>query len=260
MPDLRDRVEREVDFFGQGYNPRVKLDTALAHMHEGIGRQRRREVIGAAMIHASGKRVLEIGCQEWESCLFSYGYRPSELICINISEAELELGRARAARLQFACEFRNMDAHQLEFAGESFDMVFGMAILHHLEFPRALREIHRVLQTGGKILFIEPLRHNPVARLVRWLTPHARTPDELPLGRPELRLVSRNFDVENYYSEMFTVLGAIIGQRVFKNPVNPVTKLCDFVDDRLVRLVPASGAYYRSVVIRGTKPAGAWRD
>jgi SAM-dependent methyltransferase len=123
-----------------------------------------------------------------------------------------------------------------------------------------LREIHRVLRDRGKIVFLEPLRHNPVARVVRWLTPHARTPDELPLGRPELRLIARNFEVDNYYSELLTVSGAIMARPIFKNPINPLTRFCDFADRRLARMLPAAGAYYRSVVIRGTKKAASWRD
>jgi hypothetical protein len=48
-----------------------------------------------------------------------------------------------------------------------------------------------------KIVLVELLRHNPVARLVRSLMPNARTPDELPLGRLELRFIGRNFAVDN---------------------------------------------------------------
>jgi SAM-dependent methyltransferase len=55
-------------------------------------------------------------------------------------------------------------------------MVFGVAILHNLEFACALREIPRVLRDSGTIVFIEPRRHNPLALLERWLTPHAHTP------------------------------------------------------------------------------------
>ena len=80
---------------------------------------------------------------------------------------------------------------------------------------------------GGNIVFAEPLRHNPVARLVRWLTPGARSPDELPLGRPELRLIDRNFAADNYYGELFTVLGVMITRPIYSDPVNPLTRFCD---------------------------------
>jgi SAM-dependent methyltransferase len=257
--DVKNRSDREAELYDKQRLRRARFESALTYLNDGVGRQRRNEAIRVAMREATGSQVLEIGSQSWEWCLARYGYRPAQLTCINISQTELEIGRAQAAKLGVSCDFRKMDAHNLEFADSSLDMVFGVAILHHLEFDCALREIHRVLRDGGRIVFIEPLRHNRLARPVRWFTPHARTPDELPLGRPELRLIDRNFKVDNYYSELFTVIGAIVARPIFKNPINPLTRFCNFADDRLVRMVPATGAYYRSVVIRGAKKAGSWR-
>src|SRR5215472_11918715 len=251
--DVENRSDREAEVYDKQGLRRDRFESALAYLNDGVGRLRRNEAIRAAMREATGLRVLEIGSQSWEWCLARYGYQPAQLTCINISRTELEVGRAQAAKLGVSCDFRKMDAHDLEFATGSLDMVFGVAILHHLEFACAMREIHRVLRDGGKIVFVEPLRHNPVARVVRWLTPYARTPDELPLGRPELRLIARNFEVDNYYSELFTVIGAMIARPIFKNPINPVTRCCDFVDHRLAQMAPAVGAYYRSVVIRANK-------
>ncbi len=85
--DLQAWVKREAEFYDSSQNPRRKLDAALAYLDEGIGRRRRREVIRAAMHEATGKRVLEIGSQEWGSCLCAHGYRPAQITCINISEA-----------------------------------------------------------------------------------------------------------------------------------------------------------------------------
>jgi SAM-dependent methyltransferase len=257
--DTNDRVNREAELYDHQRLQRDRFEATLTYVNDGIGRLRRNEAIRMAMRDATGTRVLEIGSQSWEWCLYRYGHRPEQLTCINISQAELEVGRTQAAKLGVSCDFRKMDAHNLEFADGSLDLVFGVAILHHLEFACAMHEIHRVLREGGKIMFVEPLRHNPVARLVRWLTPHARTPDELPLGRPELRLIEQNFEVDNYYSEMFTVVGAMIARPIFKNPINPLTRFCDSADERLVRIVPVAGPYYRSVVIRGSKKAGSWR-
>lgn len=258
--DIKDRVNREVRLYDQQQLRRDGFESALTYLNDGVGRLRRNEAIRAAMHEATGVRVLEIGSQSWEWCLARYGYQPAQLTCINISRTELESGRAQAARLGVSCDFQKMDAHDLEFADGSLDMVFGVAILHHLEFARALSEIHRVLRGGGKIVFVEPLRHNPIARMVRWLTPHARTPDELPLGRRELRLIARNFEVDNYYSELFTVIGAMMARPIFKNPINPLTRFCDFVDERFARMVPPARVYYRSVVIRGSKRSETWRD
>jgi SAM-dependent methyltransferase len=258
--DIKERVTREVEFYDHQQLQRDEFETGLAYLNNGIGWRRRNEVIQTALHDAIDAQVLEIGSQSWEQCLFRYGYRPARLTCINVSQSELDLGRMRAAQLGMVCDFRRMDAHNLEFEDGSLDVVFGIAILHHLEFARAMREIHRVLRDQGKIVFVEPLRHNPAARLVRWCTPHARTPDEFPLGRPELRLLGRNFELDNYYSELLTVVGSTIARAFYASPINPLTKLCDRIDDALVRMIPAAGSYYRSVVIRGKKAATGWRS
>jgi SAM-dependent methyltransferase len=52
------------------------------------------------------------------------------------------------------------DAEALPFADESFDLVLGHAVLHHLpDLERAFSEFHRVLRPGGRIVFAgEPSR------------------------------------------------------------------------------------------------------
>ena len=52
------------------------------------------------------------------------------------------------------------DAESLPFADESFDLVLGHAVLHHLpNLRRAFAEFHRVLRPGGRIVFAgEPSR------------------------------------------------------------------------------------------------------
>ena len=52
------------------------------------------------------------------------------------------------------------DAESLPFADQSFDLVLGHAVLHHLpNLRRAFAEFHRVLRPGGRIAFAgEPSR------------------------------------------------------------------------------------------------------
>jgi SAM-dependent methyltransferase len=53
------------------------------------------------------------------------------------------------------------EAEQLPFADESFDIVFGHAVLHHIpDVDRAFAEFRRVLRPGGAIVFAgEPSRY-----------------------------------------------------------------------------------------------------
>jgi ubiquinone/menaquinone biosynthesis C-methylase UbiE len=83
-----------------------------------------------------------------------------EAVCTDISPGMLAALEANAERLGLAVETAACDAEDLPFADESFDLVFGHAVLHHLpDLPRAFGEFHRVLRPGGTALFAgEPSR------------------------------------------------------------------------------------------------------
>jgi SAM-dependent methyltransferase len=83
-------------------------------------------------------------------------------ISIDLSTEMLRRGRQRLAadsRLVFAHQagFVGARAQSLPFASETFDGVLCMNALHHLpSYADALREIHRVLKPGGRVVFSEP--------------------------------------------------------------------------------------------------------
>ena len=61
--------------------------------------------------------------------------------------------RPGAAAVGNAVSFRQMDAERLEFSDGSFDVVLSLyALLHFHEPLVALREMHRVLRPGGRIV------------------------------------------------------------------------------------------------------------
>ncbi len=48
------------------------------------------------------------------------------------------------------------DSHNLPFSDNSFDAVFCRSLLHHLPQPeKAISEIHRVLRSGGEVVFVD---------------------------------------------------------------------------------------------------------
>jgi SAM-dependent methyltransferase len=146
-----------------------------------------------------------------------------------------------------------MDAHSLEFEDESFDLVYGCAILHHLEYNRALDEIYRVLKPGGRILFAEPLGINPVGKLARVMTPFARTADEKPLMFKELAELEKRFNTRHYYEELFSVPLGVISGLLFDNPNNWLTRLAFNFDLSLHRMFPPLRYLFRHVLVVGTR-------
>ena len=100
-------------------------------------------------------------------------------------ENESDIQTASASTLDEALEAIDRD--------DSFDLVCGSGILHHLDLPAAMRELARVLRPSGRAVFMEPLGHNPAINAFRNRTPELRTPDEHPLLGKDLKLCRRYF-------------------------------------------------------------------
>lgn len=215
---------------------------------------KRVEIIRRALAQFDGGRFLELGSSSWRTWIEPTGVQPGSLTCINISQRELDKGITAAQATRVKPEFRLMDANNLEFADNSFDVAYGGGILHHLQFERALEEIRRVLRPGGAMVFEEPLNVNPVGKLVRHLTPHARTEDERPLGNAELDFCERRFSMRSRYLQFLSVPVGVITGLLKIGPQNPATRAAFVADEWLLNVVPAIGRFYRHVVLIGYKP------
>ncbi len=215
--------------------------------------QRRTEKIKEAMSFAQDKDVLEIGSSAWAGWIEGNSITPSSLTCINISEAELQLGKDSAVGCKVTPNFMLMDAHQLQFEDNSFDFVFGAAILHHLNVVTSLDEISRVLKPNGRILFVEPLGINPLGRLLRALTPEARTVDEQPFRAQEFAEINKRFETQIYYEEFLSVPLGVLSRILFKDPSNSLMRFAFRADKFLDRNFCWIRNWFRHVLITGTR-------
>lgn len=179
-----------------------RLKSRFPHVEEYPSRQRLVQTYLGHMKDLRGKTVLDYGCGRGDMTL-DYLRAGADKVCsIDISSVYVADGEARARAEGFNPQrfhFAVMDAHKMDFPDNSFDVVAGWSILHHLDATTAMREIHRVLKPGGRVLLWEPLLDSPALKLFRWLTPKARTVDELPFsGRAIKQLIADS----NWRSEM----------------------------------------------------------
>jgi SAM-dependent methyltransferase len=99
---------------------------------------------------ARGLRVLEIGCGMGTDGA-QFAAAGAHYTGIDLTEAAIDLARKKFATAGLKGEFRVADAEKLDFADESFDVVYSHGVLHHTpDTEKAVREIHRVLKTGGR--------------------------------------------------------------------------------------------------------------
>lgn len=247
---LSERVKREQESYESGLQ-RQSYDNILSHCqvfwHDEVLRQFRQ-----ALTQEGVRDVLELGSHGWAMVYDEATPLPANLNCINISETELELGRSQADARQAAIDFHIMDAHELAFPNNSFDVVFGFGILHHLDYERALDEIKRVLRPGGRMIFNEPLDINPVGAIVRMATPNARTRDEAPLKIKHLKMFSDRFQVCYRPHQFLSVPAGVISKLAFKKPANALMRTA-FEADRILARMPGLKFWFRKLVIDGVK-------
>jgi SAM-dependent methyltransferase len=145
----------------------------------------------------AGKRVIDFGCGSGANTAL-LANRGAHVWAIDISEDLLRLGQRRltVSGRPGQATFIAGSAHDLPFPDNSIDVVFGIAILHHLDLDLVSKEVRRVLKPGGRAIFQEPVRNSPVIRFVRSLIPY-RAPDISPFERPltddELRRFATGF-------------------------------------------------------------------
>jgi SAM-dependent methyltransferase len=139
----------------------------------------------------AGKQVLEYGCGmgHYTVLLAKTG---AQVTTFDISTGSLEFTRRRLAAqgLGGQVESTTAEAENLPFDEGRFDVVFGTAILHHIDPVLGPPELHRVLKEGGRAAFTEPLGMNPILNFVRDHVPYpAKTPrgDDVPLLASHLR-------------------------------------------------------------------------
>jgi len=114
----------------------------------------------------------------------------------DISPGMVEVAKRNAESLGFSVEGRVADAESIPYPDESFDLVVGHAVLHHIpDVELALREVIRVLKPGGRFVFAgEPTRHGDyvarrLSRLTWWSTTQAgRLPGLRSWVKPQAEL------------------------------------------------------------------------
>jgi ubiquinone/menaquinone biosynthesis C-methylase UbiE len=101
---------------------------------------------------AAGLKVLEIGCGLGTDGA-QFAKAGADYTGVDLTEAAVELARKRFEISNLPGKFQTADAENLEFADESFDLVYSHGVLHHTpDTAGAIREIHRVLRPGGRAI------------------------------------------------------------------------------------------------------------
>jgi ubiquinone/menaquinone biosynthesis C-methylase UbiE len=154
--------------------------------------------------NVKGARVLVYGCGTDSAALW-FAKEGADVDAIDISHNCIENQKTMAATAGLNINAFVMDAHNLDFPSETYDIVYGNAILHHLSIEMAACEFFRVLKPGGIAVFRDVMRGNFLLRLFRRATPFWRTPDEKPLTKEDFHLLTKK--CSNIQIDQFILTG-----------------------------------------------------
>jgi len=164
---------------------------------------------------SKNKIVLDYGCGIGSVTQKIATLKPSKLFGIDISEISISKAIENAKNLNLQINYSVDNCEETKFKAETFDLVFGSGILHHLDLEKSVVEINRILKKGGEMVFLEPLGANPLINFYRKLTPKSRSKDEHPFLKKDFNFISSLFkQVKVKYYGFFTLIFFLF----YKNP------------------------------------------
>ena len=115
-----------------------------------------------------GKNILDMGCGSGKSSVI-LAKKGAFVNAFDVSPKYVEVTRLRARinKVEDKITCTQMTAETMKYDSNSFDNVFGVGVLHHIDIMRGGREIFRVLKDDGVAVFIEPIAFSPFLRKIR---------------------------------------------------------------------------------------------
>lgn len=146
----------------------------------GIDRSWRRAAIDSLRPYRP-QRILDVATGTGDFAILAAKLlEPEALLGVDLSEGMMEVARQKVEReeLQDVIRFQKEDCLNLSFPNGSFDaLTVAYGIRNFSDLDCGLREMHRVLRPGGRLVIIELTapRHFPMRQLF-WLYSHVWMP------------------------------------------------------------------------------------
>ena len=203
-----------------------------------------------------GQRVLDLGCGNGLLSIY-LAQLGAEVVAIDTASQAIDNLRALATvnGVEERVDAIVLDAQSLADRGESFDLVIGQFILHHVEpFDAFVPVLARLVRSGGRGLFYENSSRNRLLMLLRGGLPGRlgipKNSDstEYPLEPSEVEQLRVGCPVVSVDVQAFVmfhyIAGYLAGGRTW------VGSICDAIDKAVYRLTPFLRRYSYHQVIR----------
>lgn len=206
-----------------------------------------------------GMHVLECGCGTGMLTII-LAEQAASVKSFDISPESVKITKVRAEKIGLRNVQVQVAAMEgLPYKNESFDIVVGRFILHHLaDLEQGIKQVYRVLKPGGKAVFYETSANNPILMFWRrhlagrWGIPKLGTHDEHPLTKEDLGTISSIFQGKTeFLYPRFRFFGKLYFQ-LFQN--NRIAKfILEGIDKVIYHCFPFIRQYSYQIMIKLTK-------
>jgi ubiquinone/menaquinone biosynthesis C-methylase UbiE len=157
--------------------------------------------------NSESKIILDYGCGIGSVTEKVARQKPSKIVGADISDVSINKAIESAKEANIKIEYRVENCESLNFESQTFDLIYGTGILHHLNLKTSANEINRLLKKNGKMVFMEPLGTNPLINIYRKLTPNSRSVDEHPFINSDFKFLKTLYgELEIRYYGFLTLL------------------------------------------------------
>lgn len=200
-----------------------------------------------ALGNLKGKNVLDFGCGNgWLSVVLAK--MGANVSGFDISKEAVRVSSAMAEYNDVAntTQFQPGSAYDSGFSDQSFELIIGQAILHHLSDKQLVaNELNRLLKPGGKAVFYECFGDSLMLEKLRLLVPVPTEGEphwDEQLKYADLEVLQNNFDVKYKEFGFFSRLDRVIKNKAVNRAL---LKLDSFLLDNL----PFLRRYARTIVV-----------
>lgn len=207
------------------------------------------------------QKLLDFGCGPGSYSLF-YSKIGYEVFAFDLSPGNISVAKDLAEKNGLAdrTHFSIGVAEALAYDAESFDVVIGIDILHHVEINQAIAECSRVLKRGGIAIFHEPVRV-PVfdklreTRIGRWIIPNSPSYAR-HITQDERKLTDKDIERIKSIGSNISVQRFLLTSRLDKfirAPDESGPSILERLDNYLLRSIPFLNTYGGIIVLKLNK-------
>jgi SAM-dependent methyltransferase len=247
--DLAELHAREIGFHDA---LAAELDPA-AMPPEAPGRLEHAILAGAGL--RPGERVLDLGCGSGDLTL-ELAARGADVTALDLSPGMVDVASRRVELFapRAVCKFVAAPIEESGLEAQSFDVIVGRYILHHLDLDSVAPVLAKLLVDGGRAVFGETSGRNPILMFARdnlagrFGIPRLGTPDEHPLTDADVARLAPFFREVGVSYPVFEFF-FLFDRQVLRFRWSGVSRLIDAIDQFIYRRIQSARPYsFRMIV------------